>query len=169
MSSELVRVDTTALPLAEIASALYNIDDHIFENMYLNFSELSLPAQKLLTEAGLYPINPAVGDDDAALYQQPLLVLRKARQERLGRTLEGVNRALIYGLITNNPTLHAQFTSAFNVKSNIANVAQFLPSLQGVLVPELQGHLDCYMEEIDALLWFEVALRKNGKNPMTKA
>ncbi|KAF8965608.1 hypothetical protein BDZ97DRAFT_1918161 [Flammula alnicola] len=141
--------DDHPLRLADIASTVYNNKDRPFQYADLAFDELPQSAQKFLTDTtNLFPLSSIQPD----LYFPMMLQVRKARQERLVRTLEGVHRSIVAGML-------ATSTPADNREDR----SKHLFDLQSVLIPEWRSHLDAYVDEIDALIWFEMATRKGTR------
>ncbi len=92
----------------------------------------------------LYPVEFA----NVKAFFQALLDVRYKRLERLERTLEGVNRAIVREILASHTRT-----------GNNAMDDACRRVLGEVLQPEWRGHLDQYVEEIDALIWLDMTAR----------
>jgi len=87
-------------------------------------------------------------------YFRKLLLIRERLNNRLQRTLYGVHRAIVAGMLTLN-----------------SNPEDFktLQNIRDVLLPEWRSHLDDHLDKIDALAWFETWQRKGTVQEMPPA
>jgi len=109
-----------------------------------SFGELPEATRRFLVEMELYPAEFA----NVKEFFQALLDIRCKRLEKLERTLEGVNRAIVREILASHARMgnHAMDDTSRRV-------------LGEVLQPEWRGHLDQYVEEIDALIWLDMTAR----------
>ena len=142
--------------VAELASLAYT--PALFSFHDLPFHDLPLSAQDFLTDtANLYPDSPSLSCLD---YFDELTHIRKNRAARLQRVLEGVNHD-----IAKNMMVLANPTNDGSSDDNNRTIA--ISEIRDILLPEWRGHLDDYVEEIDALVWFEIHTRKGTPYPFS--
>lgn len=140
--------------VAEIASMVYT--PPLFSFHDLPFHDLPLSVQDFLTHVtNLYPDSPECSSEE---YFDELTHIRKNRAARLQRVLEGVNRD-----IANNMIVLANPTNNLDDDSRNIPIAE----IQNILLPEWRSHLDDYVEEIDALVWFTMHTRKGTPYPFS--
>jgi len=138
--------------LAAVASAAYDPQPFSFHD--LEFSDLPQSAQEFLTQTtNLYHQFPA---SCGPTYFDEICHIRKNRAERLERVLENVNR----GIADNMMVVLANHTD-----DESRNVA--IAEMQQALLPEWRSHLDDYVDEIDALVWFDVHAQKGTPHPLS--
>ncbi|KDR67876.1 hypothetical protein GALMADRAFT_231767 [Galerina marginata CBS 339.88] len=164
------------LPLSNLTSIFYDSSARPFSLFGLSFSELPEATQGFLKEnAARLPTRLCLSEDEEEndeeedgdgdgdgdkeglnAYFGMLLKFREEEQERLGRTLEGVHRAIVLSMLTaktTSPTsthTHAQAQAREEAETE----------LRTILVPEWRSHLDDYVDRIDALIWFETEMRR---------
>jgi len=125
---------------------------HSFNLSGLTFDELPENARKFLVGTGLFPNEFA----NLEIFFQALLEVRRARRDRLERTLEGVNRAIVKEMLASHERSEDE-----SIDESCRAV------LSGVLQPEWREHLDQYVEEIDALIWLDMTARAESTNQLT--
>ncbi|KAF8149348.1 hypothetical protein B0H34DRAFT_733423 [Crassisporium funariophilum] len=138
-----ISYDEQQISFADVASAVYSNKDRPFLLGDLTFNQLPRTIQKfLLDTTELYSVTFA----DPEVYQEMLFKVRKERLERLRRNLAGVHRAIVIEM--------------FKANSNASEeeLHGSLYKLKDVLIPEWRSHLDAYVEELDALTWFEIKM-----------
>jgi hypothetical protein len=137
--------------VAKVVSFAYNPLDFDFHD--LQFSELPQPTREFLTDTtNLYPRFPA---SCGPVYFDDILHIRKARAAQLKRVLEGVNRRIANDMIVST---HHSDEGAKNASK---------AEVDKVLIPQWRRHLDDYVLEIDALVWFEVHAQRGTPNPLS--
>ncbi|KAF8875873.1 hypothetical protein CPB84DRAFT_1796275 [Gymnopilus junonius] len=131
--------------LLNISSNFYDVDRRPFTFIGLKFEDLPQPTQEFLSHnTERLPSTVSKGDLDH--YFHKLLAFRQEQQQRLERTLEGVHRAIV--------------TAMLAARADPTN-QHVLDRLRDVLVSEWRSHLDDYVDEINALIWFEMEMRKD--------
>ena len=140
--------------VAEIASMAYT--PPLFSLHDLPFHDLPPTVQYFLSHTtNLYPDSPECSSLE---YFDELTHIRKNRAARLQRVLEGVNRNIAHNMIA-----LANLTEESDDDSRNIPVAE----IRHILLPEWRSHLDDYVEEIDALVWFSIHTRKGTPYPFS--
>ncbi|PPQ80222.1 hypothetical protein CVT25_003575 [Psilocybe cyanescens] len=132
--------------LQDIMTGCYDPSNRKFEYTDLELSQLPLAAQDFLRLYGLEvtrkPHEELTEEGRDALFSQ-LLKIRKDERARLHETLCAVHLAIV----TQMRNLASGDTAA-------------RATLRETLFPVWQSHLDDHLSRIDALLWFELEMRK---------
>ncbi|PPQ97231.1 hypothetical protein CVT26_000759 [Gymnopilus dilepis] len=130
--------------LADMASTFYDVDRRPFTLAGLKYDELPEGTRDFLSQSTERLPN-TISEAELNTYFHKLLLFRQEHQKRLGRTLEGVHRAIVSDMLA--------------LKADPTN-QETLNRLTNVLVPEWRAHLDKHVDELDALIWFETEMRK---------
>ena len=140
--------------VAEAASMAYT--PPLFNFHDLPFHDLPPTVQDFLTHTtNLYPDSPECSSLE---YSVELTHIRENRAARFQRVLEGVNRDMANNMVVvANPTGHSD-----DYSRNIP-----IAEIRNILIPEWRSHLNDYVEEIDALVWFSMHTRKGTQYPFS--
>jgi len=139
--------DDDNLPFADLASICFDDTSYPFQYAGLSFEELPRVAQKFLADnIERFPSN--LSQEELGKYFKKLLDFRGAQQRRLARTLEGVHRAIVSGMIKSRTKEQTETDDPAD-------------TLREVLIPEWRSHMHDYVDRIDALIWFEMEMRKD--------